>query len=160
MRSIVFFCIVLFFARCSNADNTDIKSDTVIIVKASVISEIRENPNSSPVANYSVAVDDGVNNANQWKFSATLFETKSTFKFLLKMQYKELRETDTLTIPNLQVAPKVAIRKGETNQSCIIGFYDKKGVFKAYKKLIVRNEQLKLITIQSYSVRAVRSKMQ
>jgi hypothetical protein len=76
------------------------------------------------------------------------------------MQYKELRETDTLIIPNLGESPKVEIRKGESAQSCIIGFFDKKGNFKEYKKLIVRNEQLKLITIQTYSVGVVRSKLQ
>lgn len=159
MKRVAVFLSSFLLISCNNNESKKSESDTVVVIKASTVSEIRENPKSAPVANYSVAVEDGVNYANGWKFSVSLFETKYTFKYLLKMQYKELRETDTLIIPNLGESPKVEIRKGESAQSCIIGFYDKKGSFKEYKKLIVRNEQLKLITIQTYSVGVVRSKL-
>jgi hypothetical protein len=159
MKKVAFFISCFLLISCNNNELEKSKSDTVVVIKASAVSEIREKPNSAPVANYSVAVEDGVNYANGWKFSASLFETKYTFRYLLKMQYKELRETDTLIVPNLGILPKVVIQKGESPQSCIIGFYDKKGSFKEYKKLIVRNEQLKLITVQSYSVGVVRSKL-
>ncbi len=160
MKLVSFLISCFLLISCNNNDSKKFESDTVVVIKASAVSEIRENPNSSPIANYSVAVEDGVNYANGWKFSASLFETKYTFKYLLKMQYKELRETDTLVVPNLGVLPKVAIRKGELAQSCVIGFFDKKEKFKEYKKLMVRNEQLKLVTLQSYSVGVVRSKLQ
>ena len=160
MKPIIFLGLWLLFSSCNNNESEKSATDTVVVIKASNVSEIRESPNSAPVANYSVAVDDGVNYANGWKFSASLFETKYTFKYLLKMQYKELRETDTLIIPNLGELPKAAIRKGESAQSCLIGFFDKKENFKEYKKLMVHNEQLKLITLQSYSVGVVRSKLQ
>jgi hypothetical protein len=160
MKSVALIIISCLFVACNNTENVKSESDTVVIIKTNSVVETREKPNSAPVANYSEAVDDGVNYANGWKFSASLFETKYTFKYLIKMQYKELRETDTLLIPNLGAMPKVAIQKGESARSCIIGFFDKKGNFKEYKKLIVRNEQLKLITLQSYSVGVVRSKVQ
>jgi hypothetical protein len=159
MKPIIFLGLWLLFSSCNNNESEKYASDTIVVIKASNVSEIRESPNSAPVANYSVAVDDGVNYANGWKFSATLFETKYIFKYLLKMQYKELRETDTLIIPNLGELPKVEIRKGESAQSCVIGFFDKKGSFKPYKQLLVRNEQLKFIILQSYSVGVVRSKL-
>lgn len=159
MKQVAFLISYFLLISCNNNDSEKFESDTVVVIKASTVSEIRENPNSSPIANYSVAVADGVNYANGWKFSASLFETKYTFKYLLKMQYKELRETDTLVVPNLGELPKVEIRKGESSQSCVIGFFDKKGSFKPYKQLLVRNEQLKLITLQSYSVGVVRSKL-
>ena len=159
MKLITFIILSCLFIACNNGENATSHSDTVVIIKTNAVAETRKNPNNTPVSNYSEAVDDGVNYANGWKFSASLFETKYTFKYLLKMQYKELRETDTLVIPNLGVLPKVDIRKGASAQSCVIGFFDKKENFKEYKKLIVRNEQLKLITIQSYSVGVVRAKL-
>lgn len=160
MKSVALIIISCLFVACNNTETAKSELDTVVIIKTNSVAEAREKPMSAPVANYSEAVDDGVNYANGWKFSASLFETKYTFKYLIKMQYKELRETDTLLIPNLGVLPKVAIQKGESARSCIIGFFDKKGNFKEYKKLVVRNEQLKLITLQSYSVGVVRSKLQ
>ncbi len=148
-----FICIMLMtMVACNNASVENEKNDTVIVVANNSVSLVRENPNQQAIASYSIDVADGVNNANNWKFAANIYETKSTFKFLLKMKYKELEESDTLVIPNLGFIPKVEIRKAATAQACIIGFYDKKNQFKEYKKLSVKNEQLKLTTINHYSV--------
>ena len=147
------FCFIFFaFVACNTASVENNQSDTVIVVANNSVSLVRENPKQQAIASYAVDVADGVNNANNWKFAANMYEIKSTFKFLLKMKYKELEESDTLVIPNLGFMPKVEIRKAEKPQACIIGFYDKKNQFKEYKKLSVKNEQLKLTTINHYSV--------
>jgi len=144
--------MLLTMVSCDSESIENEKVDTVIVVANNAVSLVRENPKQQAVSSYSVDVADGVNNANNWKFAAGIYETNSTFKFLLKMQYKELKESDTLVIPNLGFMPKVEIRKAATAQACIIGFYDKKNQFKEYKKLSVKNEQLKLTTINHYSV--------
>jgi hypothetical protein len=58
---------------------------------------------------------------------------------------------DTLKIPNFGIMPKVEIQKGEKEQSCIIGFLDKNGVFKEYKLVRIKNEQLKISTLKYYA---------
>lgn len=152
MKNLIYSFIFFAFVGCNTASVENEKTDTVIVAANNAVSLVRENPKQQAIASYSVDVADGVNNANHWKFAAHIYETKSTFKFLLKMKYKELEESDTLLIPNLGFMPKVEIRKAATAQTCIIGFYDKKNQFKEYKKLSVKNEQLKLTTINHYSV--------
>lgn len=144
--------LIMSLVACNTATLENEKTDAIIVVANNSVSLVRENPNQQAIASYSVDVADGVNNANHWKFAASIYETNSTFKFLLKMKYKELEETDTLVIPNLGFNPKVEIKQAEKTQACIIGFYDKKNEFKEYKKLSVKNEQLKLTTINHYSV--------
>jgi hypothetical protein len=161
ISSLLFFSLAsgCFFA-CESKINAslDINKDSIVIDYDS-ISTIREKPNKEAVASYYELVGDDVANANKWKFAAQLYETKFTFKYLLKMEYKEVRVTDTINIPNFAILPTVVIKKDTTPQSCIIGFLDKKKEFKAYKKLSVKNNQLKLTTINSYFVGVYKTKI-
>ena len=91
---------------------------------------------------------------NDWKFSAALYETKRTFVYDLHVQYKELRITDSIKVPDFGMLPKVAIQKGKEPLSCILGFEDKKGVFKPYRKVQVKGDQLKINTLNTYYVGA------
>ncbi len=121
-----------------------------------VVPEEREVVAKDAVAGYEEKVD---NPLNDWYFRVQLFETPQTFKFRMRLQYEEIRGEDTLKIPNLGVAPRVEIRKGPTAYSCIIGFLDKQGVFKEYKKVYVLNGALKVTTLHQYGVSRVRKEV-
>lgn len=158
MRVIVYSCLLICCISCnqSGADQAEQPTDSTPAATEAV-SENRANPKTEAVAGYSEKVDDGVNYANNWKFAVQMYETGKTFNYLIKIAYKELRLTDSLGIPNFGIAPKVELRKGTEPRSCIIGFLDRKGAFKEYKKVAVKNEQLKITTINRYSVATYRT---
>jgi hypothetical protein len=70
----------------------------------------------------------------------------------MKLEYEEMREQDTLKIPNLGFEPKLEIRKGDEKYSCIIGFIDNKNQFREYKKVVASNNNLKVTTLKHYGV--------
>lgn len=120
-----------------------------MVIVNDTISEIRKDVKTVSVATYSEPVADK-DKLNNWKFSVDAFETAQTFKYLLKIQFKELRVEDTLTVPNFGIQPTVLLKKGPEDLSCIIGFSGKEGEFKDYKKVIVENGELKINTIKGY----------
>jgi hypothetical protein len=89
---------------------------------------------------------------NDWRFRVQLFETKKTFHYLMTLEFEEMRERDTIELPNFGVAPKPAIQKGPTEYSCIIGFMDKENKFREYKKVSARNNNIKVTTLKRYGV--------
>ncbi len=156
---LTYLFLILLLAAC----NQTIKSsngetlDTTIVVSNDTIPEIRKSVKEAPVADYSENIPDEL---NEWKFEVSAFETKKTFQYLLRMKCKEVRVTDSLKIPNFGIQPKVVIKKGNEPLSCIIGFLDKKGEFKEYKKVNFKEEQLHIKTIKSYYVGAYKTKVQ
>ena len=144
---------------CDQTDKTAAveNTDSTIVVSYDTIPEIRKNVKEEPVAEYSEPIPDEL---NEWKFEVSAFETKHTFQYLLRMKCKEVRVTDSLKIPNFGIQPRVAIRKGNEPLSCIIGFLDKKGEFKEYKKVNFKEEQLHIKTIRTYYVGAYKTKVQ
>lgn len=157
MKVLAYSCLLLLCISCNNsgADQTEQASEEAVPA-AEAVSPTRANPKVEAVAAYSEKVDDGVNYANNWKFAVQLYETPKTFNYLVKIVYKELHLTDSLGIPNFGIAPKVELRKGTEPKTCIIGFLDRKGEFKEYKKVAVKNEQVKITTINRYSVATYR----
>ena len=112
---------------------------------------IRENVNKTPVASYVIPMGDPKLDR---KFGVEVYETPETFKYLLTMYYDGTVQTDTLNVPNIGILPAVKIKAGEEKLSCIIGFLDNKNVFREYKLLSAKNDQLRLSTLKSYSVAA------
>ncbi|MDD2793642.1 MAG: hypothetical protein PHD73_10730 [Sediminibacterium sp.] len=159
MRSLLTYSCLLFFCiSCNNSDAVQTEQAPESAAPAAeAVSPTRANPKVEAVAAYSEKVDDGVNYANNWKFAVQMYETPKTFNYLIKIDYKELHLTDSLGIPNFGIAPKVELRKGADPRTCIIGFLDRKGEFKEYKKVAVKNEQLKITTINRYSVATYRA---
>jgi len=147
MKYYSFFILLAMFA-CNQQNNQDNKVEQSIKVVNDTINTERTTVNPEPVASYSEKVKDPLNN---WVFAVDVYETKATFNFLVKMKYKELEAEDTLTIPNFGIAPKVEIRKGDKDQSCIIGFMDKNNQFKSYKLVQISNKQLKISTLRHYA---------
>jgi hypothetical protein len=119
------------------------------------IPETRRTVSKAPVTVYSEKVKDPL---NDWKFAVELFETPATFKFLMAIEYEATNVTDTITIPNFGILPKLEIQQGEEPLSCIVGFYDKKGQFMPYKQVSVQGKQLKIATVQHYARTRFRTK--
>ena len=141
----LFFLLTLFACNQNSKNRKDaqcneIANDTIALERQTV--------ESSPVASYTEKVKDPL---NDWRFSVDVYETKSTFDFLVKIKYKELDAEDNIKIPNFGITPKVEVRKGKEEQSCIVGFLDKDGVFKEYKLVQVKNQELKISTIKHYA---------
>ncbi len=153
MKAIVYFGLLSSIIACTATENkqNNTKVDSIVI-KAPNVSEEREQPSKKPVATYAVPIDDGMGNANNWKFSVNIYETSKTFEYKVQIQYKELRATEKISIPNFGIIPVVSIKPGKSNLDCIIGFEDKQGLFKDYIQVNVKNEQLKFKKINSYAV--------
>ncbi len=153
MRAFIYLSGLFFVISCqSQSQNAVVKTDTVVI-KPDTISENRMNPSTKPVASYAVPVDDGVGNANNWKFAVNVYETSKTFEYKVHIQYKEIRSTEVIQIPDFNKLPVVSIQEAKIPMSCIIGFNDAKGNFKSYIEVSVSNNQLKFKKINNYKVR-------
>lgn len=153
MRVFLYVGLVVFSMGCTSTENKqpNTKVDTIII-KAPSILETRDNPSKKPVAAFSVPIDDGMGNANNWKFGVNIYETKKTFEYKVNIQFKEIRATEIIQIPNFNIVPTVLIKPGKSTLDCIIGFKDTKGLFKDYYQVSVKNDQLKFKKINSFSV--------
>src|SRR6478609_6509427 len=139
----------ILLAACNQSDSTNdaIPKDSTIVVSADTIPEIRSTIKSNPVATYSEPIKDEL---NDWKFAVSIFETKRTFHYTIRIQAKEVRVSDSLNIPNFGIEPKVELRKGKEPLSCIIGFRDKKNEFKEYRLVSFKNDQLHFKTLNNY----------
>ena len=126
-------------AGSNSGDPTRAINDTIPLT--------REKVENSPVASYSEKVKDDL---NDWRFAVDIYETPQTFKFLMKIEYMVQEAEDTLTIPNFGIMPKVEVRKGPDENSCIVGFLDKQGEFKDYKLIALKEKQLKISTLKYY----------
>jgi len=141
---------IIFIAGCnSSSDKSKSPEEAAIIIPADSISELRSTVRKEAVASHQQKVPDEFNN---WKFAVHLYETERRFHYTVRMQYKELRITDSINIPNLGKEPIVAIQKDSLPYSCTIGFLDNKGLFKPYYRANVQKEQLRFKKIAAYWV--------
>lgn len=145
------FLLLLALLCCKKPKNNDESSATNGGDPTKAINDTipltREKVENSPVASYSEKVKDPL---NDWRFALDIYETPQTFKFLMKIEYMVQEAEDTLTIPNFGIMPKVEIRKGLEENSCIVGFLDKQGEFKDYKLIALKEKQLKISTLKYY----------
>ena len=149
--AIAFLCITILSCGDSPGNKQLTGEDTTTRVRsvADMIPADRPDVKKEPIATYSEKVK---NPLNDWKFQVQLFETPKTFRFLMKLEYEEMKESDTLKIPNLGFEPKLKIINGKEPYSCIIGFIDNKNEFREYKKVIATNNRLRVITLKHYAV--------
>lgn len=145
MKYCSLFLLLTLFACNQNTKNKDGQESGIVNDTIPAERKVVEN---SAVASYTEKVKDPL---NDWRFSVDVYETKSTFDFLVKIKYKELDAEDNIKIPNFGIMPKVEVRKGKEELSCIIGFLDKSGEFKEYKLVQVKNQELKISTIKHYA---------
>jgi hypothetical protein len=85
-------------------------------------------------------------------FNVAIYETKYTFKYLIKINYKGIEAADSLRIPNLGYAPAPEIKAGTVRPSCIIGFLDDKQQFMEGNEVIFQDNKLKFHTLKTYDV--------
>jgi len=152
MKSAYILASLILLASCGGSPapassiNPDTASSNVVLP---VYPSERKTVKKEPIAIYTEKIK---NPLNDWRFQVKILETPQTFRFLLNMEYEEMNEQDTLKIPNLGFEPKLEIRKGEEQHSCIIGFIDNKNQFREYKKVIATNNRLRVITLKRYGV--------
>ena len=154
-RNLFFLIVFSFLISCNHSEakkNRESKTKETKKPATPSISTTREKVNNEPVASYSEKTD---NPLNDWYFKVQLFETENTFRYLMKLQFEEIRGEDTLKLPNFGRMPEPVIKKGDEKYSCIIGFLDKENKFREYKKVYVQDSHLKITTIRHYSVRVV-----
>ena len=159
-NTIFLLAIALCLFACNQLHEDSNVSESTTYITNDTVSEIRSKVNTLPVAEYLKHL--GENTSKDIKFSVSIYETKERFKFLLRMKYArpgftELNESDTLRIPNFGIQPRIQIQKGTNDNSCIIGFLDKKGEFKEYKEVAIKDNQMKLTTLRKYFVGVYRT---
>ena len=101
-----------------------------MFITTSKIPEIRKTINPTAVKTYSETIKSFETTD---EFKVSLFETRQTFKYLIKISYKNLDAEDTLNVPNFGEVPAVEIKKGDKRPSCIVGFLDNNKQFKESK---------------------------
>lgn len=152
MRHIIcifLFCLI-FIIGCDNSfEKSKSPEKATFVIPADSISELRSTVRKEAVVSHQQKVPDEF---NDWKFAVQLYETERRFHYTVRMQYKELRITDSINIPNLGKEPIVEIKKDSQPYSCTIGFLDKKGVFKPYYRASIQKEQLRFKKIAAYGV--------
>ena len=85
-------------------------------------------------------------------FNVALYETRYTFKYLIKINYKGIDATDSLRIPDLGYAPDPKIKAGTVRPSCIVGFLDDKQHFMEGNEVVFQDNKLKFHTLKTYDV--------
>ena len=159
MKYFLAILFIIIICSCNNPDNTrkimDVSKDSSVVVTTKSIPVTREIVSKKPVASFYKKVPDDL---NDWHFSVSVYETKETFHYLMKMQYEELIATDTLKIPNFGIQPKIEIHEGRDKYACIIGFLDKQNKFLEYKLVSVKDDNLKVTVLHHYAVSTYQSK--
>lgn len=153
-NTIAWSVLMVCFVSCNQLHGDSNVNESTTYITNDTVSEIRSKVSPVPVAEYVKPINDPLNN---WKFAVSVTETKLRFSYILKMKYKELDESDTLRIPNFGIQPRIEIRKGADDYSCIIGFLDKKSEFKEYKQVAIKDNQMKLTTLKRYFVGVYRT---
>lgn len=140
---------LLLLAACSQPDNNSgtNTADTTTVISNDTIPELRKNIKNQAIAGYTEKIADEL---NDWSFAVSAYETRRTFHYRVEIQAKEIHATDSLDIPNFGIWPVVKIRKDNQARSCVLGFLDKKGEFKPYKRVSFINDELRVKTIAHY----------
>lgn len=155
--------IVLFSAICfgflSCNDNTANSTNPAPAASESMESPIpqkREKVTPGAIQSYS----EDLGGLNNWKFKVELFETPKTFSYFIKIQYQEVRGTDTIVFPNFGIPPRPVLKKGPDELTCILGFLDGKDNFREFKKIAVEKGDISLKTLRRYSTPRYKSSNQ
>lgn len=145
------FLVAVLFLSCqqqqSDKPADGAEDSTNYVVTNDTIPKVRTSPKKAAASEFSQKVPDDL---NDWSFSVAAFETKDTFKYLLKMKYKAFETEDVIELPDFGIHPKIEIRKGDEDFTAIVGFLDKNDEFKPYKKVEANGNQLKVSTIRQY----------
>ena len=155
MKQVFIVVLILHLISCgTDNNNSNVKSDKdSVVLNYENIPEERTTVNPNAIKTYTETVKSFETTD---EFRVLLFETKKTFRYLIKIRYKQLDAEDTLRIPNFGIQPSVEIKAGNTRPSCIVGFYDEKKKFRESKLIYFENDKLKVRVLKYYSVATYR----
>ena len=146
------FCpslLLIFLCACNASTNNSNAKDSIIHNYKDIPTK-RSSINPRPVKTYSETVKSFETTD---EFKVSLFETKETFYYIIKIQFKELNEEDTLKVPDFGIDPIVEIAKGDSiRPSCIVGFLDEKNQFRESKLIYFDHNKLKVHVLKRYAV--------
>jgi hypothetical protein len=149
MKPFYLILFLLVLASCTNGNNQASGGDSVVLNYENISPE-RKAVNPNPLKTYEETIKSFETTD---EFKVGLFETKETFHYLIKVQYKNLDEEDTLKVPNFGIRPAVEILKGDSiRPSCIVGFYDEKKQFRESKLVYFEDNALKVHVLKHYAV--------
>ncbi len=143
------FCMLIntVITGCHSNNLNNATCDSIIYTKH--VSETRLSVSLSAVKVYNEVVKSFETIDT---FKVYLYETNQTFKYLIKINYKQLNAEDTLRIPNFGINPEIEIRKGNKRPSCIIGFLDNRRQFRESKMVSFENSEIKVHVLKHYAV--------
>ncbi len=141
MKNISLVLFGLMLLSCNTKSNKDSESGSA--------SENRSTINPDPVKTYSESVKSFETTD---EFKVSLFETKETFQYLIKIHYKNLDEEDTLNVPDFGEAPSVEIERGDNRPSCVVGFLDNTKQFRESKLIYFEDTKIKIHVLKHYGV--------
>ena len=144
----VVFLVGLLFSCNTNTQHNNQNQDS-IVYSSGKIPETRSVINPNPVKTYSETIKSFETTD---EFKVALFETKETFHYLIKVNYKNLEAEDTLRVPNFGQVPSVQIMKGDTRPSCIVGFLDNDKQFRESKLIYFEDSEIKIHVLKHYGV--------
>ena len=146
MKRVLSILFAVFILSCNSNDNGASNGS----VSDKNISAERSSVNPNPVKTYSETVKSF---ATTDEFKVSVFETKQTFNYLIKIEYKNIEEKDTLRVPDIGIMPSVEIFKGDSiRPSCIVGFLDQDKQFKESKLIYFDDDKLKVHVLKHYAV--------
>ncbi|MGN6354544.1 MAG: hypothetical protein ACTHLB_14225, partial [Parafilimonas sp.] len=150
MRTIYPFFLVFVLGACNSAGtNPENQEDSVVLTSDNIPLE-RENINPQPMKTYTETIKSFETTD---EFKVGLYETRQTFRYLIKISYKQMEVEDTLRVPNFGTPPAVDIVKGDSiHPSCIVGFLDKEKKFRESKLIAFANNKLKVKVLKHYAV--------
>lgn len=124
-------------------------NDSVVFTTENIPFE-RTEVNPKPVKSYSETIKSFETTD---EFKVRLYETKRTFKYVIKISYQQMEVEDTLRVPNFGIEPSVDIIKGDSiRPSCIIGFFDKEQKFRESKLVYFKGNKMKVKVLKHYAV--------
>jgi len=97
MRIVFVIIAAMFFLSCNTNTANNLQPGDSVVYTTGRVSEIRKTINPNAVKTYSETIKSFETTD---EFKVSLFETKQTFKYLIKISYKNLDAEDTLNVPN------------------------------------------------------------
>jgi hypothetical protein len=149
MKNLITIIVVALLVSC-NANSNKTSSEDSVVRKYENIPAERKIVNPNPVKTY----EDTIKSFETTdEFKVAIYETKKTFHYLMKIEYKQMEVEDTLKVPNFGIQPAIEIVKGDSIQpSCIVGFKDEKNQFRESKLIYFDNDRLGVKVLKHYAV--------
>lgn len=148
MKATHILFIIALLTSCNETANNNAAKDSVVLNYKDIPLE-RKPVSANAVKIYSEPVKSFETTD---EFKVSLFETKETFHYLIKIDYKNLAEEDTLNVPDFGISPSVEIKKGDKRPSCIVGFFDQNKQFRESKLIYFEDNTIKVHVLKHYAV--------